>query len=70
MTEFDPIKAQREVLAGLRDVHHIMKVRANDAQSRVAQAEIEATALMKLERFTEECIKDATVKLRAMEEKK
>ena len=67
MSEFDPVKAQREILAGLRDVHHVMKVRATDAQGKIAQAEIEATALMKLERMTQEYIRLEEEKLRRLE---
>jgi hypothetical protein len=69
MAEFDPVKAQREILMGLRDVHHVMKTQATAAQGKLAQAEVEAGALMKLERMTEEYLRVEEAKLnRLLEE--
>lgn len=69
MAEFDPVKAQREILMGLRDVHHVMKAQATTAQGKLAQAEVEASALMKLERMTEEYLRVEEAKLnRLLEE--
>ena len=51
MTPFDPIKAAREELAGLLDVHKLTITRCRDAEQRHHEAEADRNQLMKLERF-------------------
>jgi hypothetical protein len=63
MSEFDPVKAQREILMGLRDAYGILQRQANAAQGRLAQAEVEANALMKVERMAREYLKVEEAKL-------
>jgi hypothetical protein len=66
MTEFDPLKAQRELVAGLRDMHNLIKARSLDAQRKLAEIEADAHALMKMERFAQECLEEQTRKLRRL----
>ena len=68
MSEFDPLRAQRELVTGLREVHQVLAVRAREAQGMLAKYEAEANALMKLERFTEGHLQAAVLKLRTLEE--
>jgi hypothetical protein len=66
MTEFDPLKAQRELVAGLRDMHNLIRSRSREAQGKLAEAEANANALMKMERFAEQCLEEQTMKLRSL----
>ena len=67
MTQFDPLKAQREIVAGLRDIHALLQTRAREAQGKLAEAEMTASAMMKLERFAQQHLEAETLKLRAMQ---
>lgn len=67
MTDFDPLRAQREIVAGLADVHKVVSTRARDAQRALAEAEAEAGALMKIERFAAQAADEAWAKLKALE---
>jgi hypothetical protein len=66
MTEFDPLKAQREIVSGLRDVCNLIKARSREAQGRLAEAEANAHALMKIERWIESHLESETMKLRRL----
>jgi t-SNARE complex subunit (syntaxin) len=67
MTAFDPIRAQREILTGLADVHKVVLARARDAEQRLAEAEAEHNALAKIERFVADLITEAREKLEDLE---
>ena len=66
MTEFDPLRAQRELVSGLRDMHKLIKSRSHEAQGKLAEAEATANAMMKMERFVEQCLEEQTMKLRRL----
>jgi len=51
-TEFDPIKAIREEIAGLQDVEKALSVRERFAEQQLGQAESELNALRKLTGYT------------------
>ena len=68
MTDFDPIRAQREIVTGLMDVHNVIRTRARNAERATAEAEAEANALMKIERFAAQAVDDARAKLKALEQ--
>jgi len=68
MTDFDPIRAQREIVTGLMDVHNVIRARARNAERAIAEAEAEANALMKIERFAGQAVDDARAKLKALEQ--
>jgi hypothetical protein len=64
---FDPIRAQREIVAGLADVHKVLLARFRQAELELAEAEANANALAKLERFVADLLKEASAKLHALE---
>lgn len=66
--EFDPIKAEREMLTGLNDVYKVIHSRARDAEQRMAEAESDYNQLLKLERFTEDLVKQAQERLQKLEQ--
>lgn len=68
MTDFDPVRAQREILAGLADVHRVILSRSREAERQFAEAEANAGALMKIERFAAQQVTEARAKLKALEE--
>jgi t-SNARE complex subunit (syntaxin) len=68
MTPFDPIRAQREVIAGLVEVHKVIKTRDREAERRLAEAEADHNALAKIERFIADLIMEAREKLEDLEE--
>jgi hypothetical protein len=67
MTAFDPIHAQREMLAGLADVHRVITARSRDSERRLTEAEAEHNALAKIERFVAGLIQDHRAVLVALE---
>ena len=67
MTAFDPIKAKREELLGLADVHKLVLLRTRDAERRLAESEADFNALSKMESFVKGLVTDANTKLRALE---
>lgn len=68
MTDFDPLRAQREIVAGAEDVHKVVGTMARDASRALAEAEANANALMKIERFAAQAVDDARAKLKALEQ--
>jgi hypothetical protein len=68
MTDFDPIKAKREEVAGLVDVHRVISMRAREAEQRLAEAESDHDSLAKLGAFVAGLLSEAQAKLRAMQD--
>lgn len=68
MTDFEPLRAQREIVAGAEDVHKVVSTMARDASRVAAEAEANANALMKIERFAAQAADDARAKLKALEQ--
>jgi hypothetical protein len=66
VTEFDGVKAQREIVNGLREVYNVIQARSRAAQGRLAEAEADANALMKIERWVEEHLDHEMMKLRRL----
>jgi len=64
---FDPIHAQRELVAGLDQVATVLHARAQDAHRRLAEAEAEHNALVKLAAYVIGEHSKATARLRALE---
>jgi len=67
MTAFDPIRAQRELVAGLDQIATVMRARARDAQRRMAEAEAEHNALVNLAAYVLGEHSKATARLRELE---
>lgn len=63
MTDFDPLKAQREIVAGLNDVFKVIHSRAREAEQRMTEAEADYNAMLKLETFTKDLLTQAQAKL-------
>lgn len=68
MTDFDPIKAKREEIAGLLDVNRVITTRAREAEQKLAEAEADHDSLAKLSAFVAGLLNDARKKLRALED--
>jgi len=68
MTEFDPIKALREELAGLASVQTVVTRCENAAEEAMGLAEVELNAIRKICGFVRIAIEERRTKLRQLEE--
>ena len=68
-SEFDPIKAATEQLAGLLDVHKVLIARCRDAEMRYVEAEAEHNQLLKLEAFVRDLTQKARTQLEQLKMK-
>lgn len=68
MTDFDPIKAMREEVAGLADVHRVVLTHAHDSERKLSETEADHNAFLKMEAFMRQLLADARAKLKAMED--
>jgi hypothetical protein len=68
MSEFDPIRALREEISGLADVHKIVQARARASEAAMAEAEAEHDSSLKLDAFMTGLLKEMRTKLRALED--
>jgi len=68
MTEFDPIKAQREIVNGISDIHRLILARARDAEQKYTEAESDYNSMLKIETFTKELLTKAQQKLQRLTE--
>jgi hypothetical protein len=69
MAEFDPIKAMREEVAGIRDVHAVVLTLARAAERKLAECEAEHSALVKTESYAKQMLIEAQAKLKALQDK-
>jgi orotate phosphoribosyltransferase len=68
MTEFDPIKALREELAGLASVQAVITKSENAAEEAMGLAEVELNAIRKISGFVRIAIEERRARLRQLEE--
>ena len=68
VSDFDPIKAQREIIMGLTDIHKVFVTRARTAEQKLAEAEADLNACRQMESFARKMLEDATAKLRALQD--
>jgi hypothetical protein len=68
MTDFDPLKAQREIVAGIHDIYRVIQARARSAEQHYAEAESDYNSMMKIEQFTKELLAQAQAKLQRLTE--
>jgi hypothetical protein len=68
MTEFDPIKALREELAGLNDVLVTIAQRERQCQAEIAAAETELNAVRKLVGYVRIAIDERRAELHRLEQ--
>jgi hypothetical protein len=66
MTDFDQIKAETEVLAGMLDAQKVIGTRMRDAERRAGEAEAELNALLKLSAWTKHALEQQQAKLQAL----
>ena len=67
MTAFDPIKAQREIITGLADVHKVIGTLSREAERKLAEAEAEHNQLALLDAYVRGELQQAHNKLRVLE---
>lgn len=67
MTEFDPVRAQREIVAGFADVIRVISGLLADAERRLAEAEVAHNNFLKLERWARAQCDAERVKLHALD---
>lgn len=68
MTNFDPLHAQREIVAGAVDLHRVVQTQAREAQRKFVEAEAASNAMLKLERFAADVLERERQKLNALME--
>ena len=68
MSDFDPIKALREEISGIADVHKIIQQRTRSSEAAMAEAEADHNAALKLDAFLTGMLTQMRAKLRALEE--
>jgi len=66
-TEFDPARAWREELIGLKEVEGAIRERERACQDAMAKAEMELNAIRKLRGFAQIQIEQIKDKIRALE---
>lgn len=66
MSEFDPIRALREEIAGLADVHKVIATNTRRSEAKLAEAE--HNALVKLDAFMKGLLEEQRAKLQALED--
>lgn len=65
--EFDPLRAAREELSGLTDVHRLMLTRARDTERQLAEAEADHNGAVKIEAFVRELVVKAGARVARLE---
>jgi hypothetical protein len=68
MTDFDPVKAAREELAGLHETQRAVIRREQQEQAKLAEAETELTALRKINGFLRILIEQKRLALQRLQE--
>jgi hypothetical protein len=67
VTEFDPIRALREEIAGLADVHKVITANKNESESELAEAEARHNAFLKMAAFMSSLLEQLRARLKALE---
>lgn len=67
MTDFDPLRAQREIVAGFADVLKVLSSLRADAERRLGEAEVAYNNFAKVERWTRAQADAERMKLYALE---
>ena len=65
-SDFDPIRAQRELVAAALGVLNVIKSRAAEAERKIGEAEADLNALRKLEAFAQEKANEERARLNAL----
>jgi len=67
VTEFDPVRAQRDIVTGIDDVHKLVLARARHDEAALAEAEAQHNASVKMAAFMRGLLDEARAKLQALE---
>ena len=67
-TEFDPIKALREEIAGLAEVHRVILARTHESERQLAEEEANHNAFLKMEAFMKDILAGKRAQLKALED--
>jgi hypothetical protein len=68
-TDFDPLKAQREMLQRSQIAHKRFYTHARDTERRIAELEAQHSSALLMERLCEEIVMQERRKLRELEER-
>lgn len=68
MSDFDPVRAQGEVIAGLHEVHKLLQTRRRESERALAEAETDHEALAKLEAFVGELVAQAEARRKELQD--
>jgi hypothetical protein len=64
VAEFDPVRAQKEVVTGMMQVAMVIKTRTSEAQRKLGEAEAELNAMMKINGYIEASLAAERIKLK------
>ncbi|HWP88352.1 MAG TPA: hypothetical protein VNM70_10765 [Burkholderiales bacterium] len=67
MSDFDPIKALKEEITGMSDVANVIAAQARESEATLAEAEAKHSALVKMDAFMKDGLRQMREKLQAME---
>lgn len=67
MSDFDPVRALREEIAGMSDVANVIAAQARESEATLAEAEAKHSALVKMDAFMKDGLRQMREKLQAME---
>jgi hypothetical protein len=68
VSDFDPIRALREEIAGLADIHKVIAVAAREAGAQLGDVEARHNSLLKLDTFLVGLLKEYRARLKALED--
>jgi hypothetical protein len=67
VSDFDPVRALREEIAGMSDVANVIAAQARESEATLAEAEAKHSALVKMDAFMKDGLRQMREKLQAME---
>jgi hypothetical protein len=68
MNDFDPVRAQHEIVLGLADIHKTLHTHARDSERQMAEAEAQHNAAMKMEAFAKDLLDREAATLRRLQD--
>jgi hypothetical protein len=68
MSEFDPVRAQSEIVHGLADIHKTLLAHAHDTERQLAEMEVGHNAAVKMEAFARDMLERERATLRTLQQ--
>lgn len=68
MSDFDPLRAQRDIVAGALDVLKVVQQEATEAEQQFSEAEARLNAMRKVLAFAKETVERERLVLRQLEQ--